>query len=67
MSANAVVPARIDKRIKEEASIILAATGLTVSDAFRIILTRVAHEKPFHLSRWCQMKLLSRLCVRPCR
>ncbi|MCF7696993.1 type II toxin-antitoxin system RelB/DinJ family antitoxin [Mycetohabitans sp. B2] len=44
MSANAVVPARIDKRIKEEASIILAATGLTVPDAFRIMLTRVVHE-----------------------
>lgn len=45
MSANAVVRARIDERIKEEATIVLAAMGLTVSDAFRIMLTRVAHEK----------------------
>jgi DNA-damage-inducible protein J len=45
MSANAVVRARIDEQVKEEASAVLAAMGLTVSDAFRIMLTRVAHEK----------------------
>ena len=45
MSANAVVRARIDQHIKEEATAVLAAMGLTVSDAFRIMLTRVAHEK----------------------
>ena len=45
MSANAVVRARIDEHIKEEASIVLEAMGLTVSDAFRIMLTRVAHDK----------------------
>ena len=45
MSAKAVVRARIDEHIKEEATAVLAAMGLTVSDAFRIMLTRVAHEK----------------------
>jgi DNA-damage-inducible protein J len=45
MPANAVVRARIDEHIKEEASTVLATMGLTVSDAFRIMLTRVAHEK----------------------
>jgi DNA-damage-inducible protein J len=45
MPANAVVRARIDEHIKEEATVVLAAMGLTVSDAFRIMLTRVAHEK----------------------
>jgi DNA-damage-inducible protein J len=45
MPANAVVRARIDARIKEEATVVLAAMGLTVSDAFRILLTRVAREK----------------------
>ena len=45
MPANAVVRARIDAHIKEEASIVLEAMGLTVSDAFRIMLTRVAKEK----------------------
>lgn len=45
MSANAVVRARIDEHIKEEASVVLAAMGLTVSDAFRLLLTRIAREK----------------------
>jgi len=45
MAANAVVRARIDEQIKEEASVVLAAMGLSVSDAFRIMLTRVAREK----------------------
>lgn len=45
MSANAVVRARIDEHIKEEASVVLAAMGMTVSDAFRLLLTRVAREK----------------------
>ena len=45
MSANTVVRARIDGHIKEEATVVLAAMGLTVSDAFRILLTRVAREK----------------------
>ncbi|MFN7835771.1 MAG: type II toxin-antitoxin system RelB/DinJ family antitoxin [Burkholderiaceae bacterium] len=45
MSANAVVRARIDEHIKEEATVVLAAMGLTISDAFRILLTRVAREK----------------------
>ena len=45
MTTNAVVRARIDEHIKEEASAVLAAMGLTVSDAFRIMLTRVAREK----------------------
>lgn len=47
MPANAVVRARIDEHIKEEATAVLAAMGLTVSDAFRILLTRVAHDKAF--------------------
>lgn len=45
MSTNVVVRARIDEHIKEEATAVLAAMGLTVSDAFRIMLTRVAREK----------------------
>jgi len=51
MSANAVVRARVDEHIKEEATVVLAAMGLTVSDAFRLMLTRVAREKslPFDL------------------
>jgi DNA-damage-inducible protein J len=45
MTANAIVRARIDERIKTEASIVLAAMGLTVSDAFRLMMTRIAAEK----------------------
>jgi DNA-damage-inducible protein J len=45
MATNAVVRARIDEHIKEEASVVLAAIGLTVSDALRLLLTRVAQEK----------------------
>ena len=45
MSANSVVRARIDEHIKEEASAVLAAMGLTVSDALRMMLTRVAREQ----------------------
>lgn len=52
MSANAVVRARIDEHIKEEATAVLAAMGLTVSDAFRILLTRVAREKSLPFDPW---------------
>ncbi|ESQ14910.1 MAG: type II toxin-antitoxin system RelB/DinJ family antitoxin [Thiohalocapsa sp. PB-PSB1] len=45
MSQNTVVRARIDEHIKEEASAVLATMGLTVSDAFRLLLTRIAREK----------------------
>lgn len=45
MPANAVVRARINEEIKNEAVIVLASMGLTVSDAFRMMLTRVAVEK----------------------
>jgi len=45
MPSNAVVRARIDETIKEEATVVLATMGLTVSDAFRLLLTRVAREK----------------------
>lgn len=45
MTANALVQTRIDSAIKDEASTVLAAMGLTVSDAVRLMLTRVAHDK----------------------
>jgi len=45
MAANAVVRARIDEQTKAEASAVLASIGLSVSDAFRLMLTRVAREK----------------------
>jgi DNA-damage-inducible protein J len=42
---NAIVRARIDGRIKEEAAAVLGSMGLTVSDAFRLMMTRIAAEK----------------------
>lgn len=44
MAANALVQARIDGAVKDEAAIVLAAMGLTVSDAVRLLLTKVARE-----------------------
>ena len=44
MAANQLVQTRIDGAIKEEAAAVLAAMGLTVSDAVRLMLTKVAHE-----------------------
>ena len=45
MAENSVVRARIDERIKNEASAVLAAMGLTVSDAFRLMMVRIARDK----------------------
>jgi DNA-damage-inducible protein J len=44
MAANALVQTRIDQSVKEEAATVLAAMGLTVSDAVRMLLTKVAHD-----------------------
>ena len=45
MPSNQLVQARVDKEVKEEAAAVLAAMGLSVSDAVRLLLTRVAREK----------------------
>jgi DNA-damage-inducible protein J len=45
MAANALVQTRINGAVKDEASAVLATMGLTVSDAVRLMLTRVAHDK----------------------
>jgi DNA-damage-inducible protein J len=51
MASNSVVRARIDGRVKDQASAVLKSMGLTVSDAFRLLLVRVAAEKtlPFEI------------------
>ena len=43
--ANTVVRARIDEHVKEEAAAVLATIGLTVSDAFRLMMVRIAKDK----------------------
>ncbi len=45
MTENSVVRARIDEATKNEAAAVLASMGLTLSDAFRLLLKRVAAEK----------------------
>jgi len=45
MSENSVIRARIDENIKNEATAVLKAMGLTVSDAFRMMMVRIAREK----------------------
>lgn len=45
MASNAVVRARIDGQVKEEAEAVLASIGLTVSDAFRMMMMRIAADK----------------------
>ena len=51
MNANTEVRVRIDSDTKDRASMALAAMGLSVSDAIRILLLRVAAEKrmPFEV------------------
>lgn len=45
MTTNSVVRARIDENTKNEAAAVLASIGLTVSDAFRMMMVRIATEK----------------------
>ena len=42
---NQLVQARIDPAVKEEAATVLAAMGLTVSGALRLLLIKIAQEK----------------------
>ena len=47
MATDTVVRARIDTATKERATEALAAMGLSVSDAIRLLLVRVAADKEF--------------------
>lgn len=51
MSAESVIRVRVDKKLKRQATDVLRDMGLTPSDAFRIMMTRIAAEKklPFEL------------------
>jgi len=46
---NPVVRARIDGQVKAEAEAVLASIGLTVSDAFRMMMMRIAKDKALPL------------------
>jgi DNA-damage-inducible protein J len=45
MASDTVVRARIDGQVKERAAKVLAEMGLSVSDAIRLLLVRIATEK----------------------
>ena len=45
MAANALIRTRRDGAVKDEAAAVLKGMGLTVSDAVRLMLVRVAREK----------------------
>jgi DNA-damage-inducible protein J len=47
-----LVQARIDGAIKKEAAIVLEAMGLTVSDAVRLLLTKIAREHALPFDPW---------------
>ena len=51
MATTEMVHVRVEKRVKAQATKALAAMGLSVSDAVRVLLTRVASEKslPFEV------------------
>ena len=42
---NVAIRARIDEKTRDEAAAVLDAIGLTVSDAFRLMMVRTAAEK----------------------
>jgi DNA-damage-inducible protein J len=50
MATDTVVRARIDPATKERATEALAAMGLSVSDAIRLLLVRIAADKEFPFS-----------------
>jgi DNA-damage-inducible protein J len=51
VAADSIVRSRIDTETKERAAAALEAMGLTISDAIRLLLLRVADEKrlPFEV------------------
>ena len=43
--SDTIVRVRVDEQVKEEAAAVLATLGLTVSDAFRLMMMRIAQDK----------------------
>jgi DNA-damage-inducible protein J len=52
MASTDAVRVRIDGHIKEAPAVVLAEMGLSISDAIRILLTRIAADKelPFDIN-----------------
>jgi len=72
MTADAIVRARIDTKTKERAALALEAMGLSISDAIRLLMLRIADEQrlPFSVevpnaeSRRAMRELSEGKCVR---
>ena len=49
MTTNALIETQVDGEVKEEAAAVLATLGLTIGDAIRLMLIKVArdHNLPF--------------------
>jgi len=58
MASDTVVRARIDGQIKQKAAKVLADMGLSVSDAIRLLLVRVAAEKALPSRSRCRTRRL---------
>lgn len=49
MTDSAMLHVRVDAETQAQASEVLAAVGLSLSDAVRILLKRIAHDRTFPL------------------
>lgn len=47
MAATAIIQARVEPALKEEATLVLDAIGLTPSEAVRILFSRIVAERKF--------------------
>ena len=57
MSQSAMLHIRVEEEIKVQASEALAAMGLSMSDAVRILLKRIVNDQAFPLKLKCPMRL----------
>lgn len=64
MATTAFVRARIDETLKNEAAVVLAGMGLTVSDVVRIALTKIAKEKALPFDMRIPNKLTARTLMK---
>ena len=65
MSSTAMVHVRVDEKVKERATATLAEMGLSLSDAVRMMLVRVAAEKALPSKYACPMRPPSKRCSLP--
>ena len=60
MASDTVVRARIDRDVKAEAAKVLAEMGLSVSDAIRLLLVRVAVKQALPFEAKCRTWIRAR-------